>query len=152
MCRLESAARCAANPAVNVCCTCCAKLLGPIPLIARCRLESVARCASNPALDDMLDAEDALGEQLEALPYLMRYQYDRYGTAWDGALGKGPWATARSLLGQPVDRFTYEGAVGLTAAGYVCSRTRAQRHEREWWPSLTRPNPKPPGPQRTCRS
>lgn len=56
-------------------------LEGNVPAITQAyvtsRLESVARCAANPALDDMLDAEDALSEQLEALPYLMRYQYDR---------------------------------------------------------------------------
>jgi hypothetical protein len=41
------------------------------------RLESVQRCAANPSLEDMLDAEDALSEQLDSLPFLMRYQYDR---------------------------------------------------------------------------
>ncbi|KXZ55001.1 hypothetical protein GPECTOR_3g165 [Gonium pectorale] len=56
-------------------------LEGNVPAITQAyvmsRLESVQRCAANPTLDDMLDSEDALTEQLDALPYLMRYQYDR---------------------------------------------------------------------------
>ncbi|EFJ44129.1 hypothetical protein VOLCADRAFT_65225 [Volvox carteri f. nagariensis] len=56
-------------------------LEGNVPNITQAyvtsRLESVQRCAANPSLDDMLDTEDALSEQLDALPYLMRYQYDR---------------------------------------------------------------------------
>ncbi|GIL63010.1 hypothetical protein Vafri_17171 [Volvox africanus] len=56
-------------------------LEGNVPSITQAyvtsRLESVQRCAANPSLDDMLDTEDALAEQLDSLPYLMRYQYDR---------------------------------------------------------------------------
>ncbi|GFR52397.1 hypothetical protein Agub_g14907, partial [Astrephomene gubernaculifera] len=56
-------------------------LEGNVPAITQAyvasRLESVQKCAANPSLDDMLDTEDALSEQLEALPFLMRYQYDR---------------------------------------------------------------------------
>jgi exportin-7 len=29
------------------------------------------------SLDDMLDAEEQLSEQLESLPYLVRFQYDK---------------------------------------------------------------------------
>ncbi|PNW69825.1 hypothetical protein CHLRE_19g751347v5, partial [Chlamydomonas reinhardtii] len=56
-------------------------LEGNVPAITQAyvssRLESVARCAANPSLDDMLDSEEQLSEQLDALPFLMRYQYDR---------------------------------------------------------------------------
>jgi hypothetical protein len=48
------------------CCCCC------------CRLESVRLVlVQQGSLDDMLDAEEQLSEQLESLPYLVRFQYDK---------------------------------------------------------------------------
>ncbi|WIA44165.1 hypothetical protein OEZ86_010498 [Tetradesmus obliquus] len=42
------------------------------------RLESVRLVlVGGSSLDDMLDAEDQLSEQLESLPYLVRFQYDK---------------------------------------------------------------------------
>lgn len=41
------------------------------------RLESVALVAGNAGLDDMLDNEEQLAEQMDALPYLVRFQYDK---------------------------------------------------------------------------
>ncbi|KAF8061166.1 XPO7 [Scenedesmus sp. PABB004] len=42
------------------------------------RLESVALAVGTAGcLDEMLDAEEALSEQLESLPYLVRFQYDK---------------------------------------------------------------------------
>ncbi len=42
------------------------------------RLESVRLVlAQQGSLDEMLDAEEQLSEQLESLPYLVRFQYDK---------------------------------------------------------------------------
>jgi len=41
------------------------------------RLESVAMVMQNCLLEDMLDNEEQLTEQLDALPYLVRFQYDK---------------------------------------------------------------------------
>lgn len=41
------------------------------------RLESVALVLANNLLEDMLDNEEQLGEQMDALPYLVRFQYDK---------------------------------------------------------------------------
>jgi len=41
------------------------------------RLESVGLVLQNGLLEDMLDNEEALAEQLDALPYLVRFQYDK---------------------------------------------------------------------------
>jgi hypothetical protein len=36
----------------------------------------VALAGQSCSLDDMFDAEEQLSEQLESLPYLVRFQYD----------------------------------------------------------------------------
>lgn len=41
------------------------------------RLESVALVLQNSLLEDMLDNEEQLTEQMDALPYLVRFQYDK---------------------------------------------------------------------------
>jgi len=41
------------------------------------RLESVGLVLQNSLLEDMLDNEEQLSEQMDALPYLVRFQYDK---------------------------------------------------------------------------
>ncbi|GAX79235.1 hypothetical protein CEUSTIGMA_g6675.t1 [Chlamydomonas eustigma] len=41
------------------------------------RLESVTLVMQNSSLDDMLDNEEQLTEQMDALPYLVRFQYEK---------------------------------------------------------------------------
>jgi len=41
-------------------------------------------------LDEMLDAEEQLSEQLESLPYLVRFQYEKSRWAWE-VVSCGGW-------------------------------------------------------------
>lgn len=41
------------------------------------RLESVSLVIQNNLLEDMLDNEEQMAEQMDALPYLVRFQYDK---------------------------------------------------------------------------
>ncbi|KAL6753879.1 armadillo-type protein [Haematococcus lacustris] len=60
------------------------------------RLESVSLVLSNGALEDMLDNEEQLTEQLDALPYLVRFQYDKSAAFISACLTRWLRPSARS--------------------------------------------------------
>ncbi|KAG2485018.1 hypothetical protein HYH03_016221 [Edaphochlamys debaryana] len=117
-------------------------LEGNVPAITQAyvtsRLESVARCAANPTLDDMLDTEDSLAEQLDALPYLMRYQYDRsaqyLATLMDPAIDYFKQAAQQQMAGPQLSLL--EGQLtwlvyitGAVIKGRLASSTNADSQE-----------------------
>lgn len=51
-----------------------------------CRLESVSLVIQNGSLDEMLDGEEQLSDQLESLPYLCRFQYQKASTFISGLI------------------------------------------------------------------
>eukprot|EP00877_Chromochloris_zofingiensis_P005215 jgi/Chrzof1/14695/Cz09g12110.t1 len=50
------------------------------------RLESVSLVIQNGSLDEMLDGEEQLSDQLESLPYLCRFQYQKASTFISGLI------------------------------------------------------------------
>lgn len=135
-----------APAALSRCHTCCC-----------CRLESVRLVLVQAgSLDEMLDAEEQLSEQLESLPYLVRFQYDKSRCAklygfWiccnvqcrDGQSGSAlacvvyDLAAAHMYIGHPLwlgmDVGTAVYASQLTAvAGALLSCAERWRLELQW--------------------
>jgi hypothetical protein len=98
--------------------------------------------AGSGGLDEMLDADEQLSEQLDSLPYLVRFQYEKSRCA------RLACAPVRLCASVPVCVFVVWCGVSVCVWGGACPHPPPKpQHTR--WPPPRRAAPRRAAPRRT---